>query len=147
MGAGTGVIASKVTSFCDEVFALEPNHSRVDFIQRRFPEVKAFYGVAESIPFPENYFTKVFTLSAFHHFTDQNVSLSEFDRVLRKGVGLLLIYEPDSRKWGPRLEAKIAGVTFKKIEELESMLKEKGFVLKERRDAKRGYFLLSSREE
>ena len=92
VGAGTGVIANRVATMCDEVFALEPRLDRVDYMKRKFPEVKAFDGVAENVQFPESYFTKIYCVSAFHHFKDQDQAVSEFDRILKPG-GLVLIHE------------------------------------------------------
>ncbi len=69
VGAGKGVIANEVAKQCDEVFALEPNPRKVEYIKKKYPQVKAFDGSAEAIQFPENYFTKNLRnklISSFH---------------------------------------------------------------------------------
>ena len=142
VGAGTGVIANEIASICDEVFALEPNNGRVDYIKRKFPQVKAFYGVSESIPFPESYFTKIYVISAFHHFSDQNAALFEFNRVL-KSNGLLVIHDSEPAKAG--LEARLAKVKFISSEDLREKLEQSAFKVIETRKGNRGYFVLSSR--
>ena len=62
VGAGTGVIANRVASLCDEVYALEPEIKRVEYVRRKYPEVKIFQAFAENIPFPEKYFTKIYII-------------------------------------------------------------------------------------
>jgi ubiquinone/menaquinone biosynthesis C-methylase UbiE len=145
-GAGTGVIANRVASLCDEVFALEPLEKRVKFIQRRFPEVKAFQGFAENIPFPEAYFTKIYSVSALHHFLDQARALSEFNRILKNG-GTLLIQDSNPEKLGSKVETKVAAVRFISHSDLAEMLKSAGFVLKDSRNLPRSYLLLAAKQE
>ena len=141
VGAGTGVITNQVASMSDEVFALEPAAKRVEYMQRKFPQVKAFHGAAESIPFPEAYFTKVYILAAFHHFKDQEAALYEIHRILKRN-GLLLIYEmPPGNE---NLEARLSdGVAFLSPEALIEKLETAGFSVLESVREKKRYFVLS----
>jgi ubiquinone/menaquinone biosynthesis C-methylase UbiE len=143
VGAGTGWIASQVAEFSDEVFALEPNEKRVDHIRTKHPQVKAFSSVANSIPFPPNYFDKLFVVFAFHHFPDQEDALEEFRRVLKKG-GLLLIHEDNPKTFGSSTEKRMLGgdVRFVSNDELESMAKKHEFQKMDSKVVKRGYFIL-----
>jgi ubiquinone/menaquinone biosynthesis C-methylase UbiE len=143
VGAGTGVITSSVAELCDEVFALEPNASRVAYIQKKYPQVKAFIGSAESITFPESYFTKILTISAFHHFKDQDASLGEFNRVMKPG-GLLLIHEQPPESRSSRTEGNFAKAKFLSDSDLRAKVESQGFKVTEVRKAVHGYFLLSS---
>jgi ubiquinone/menaquinone biosynthesis C-methylase UbiE len=143
VGAGTGVITNQVANISDEVFALEPETSRVEYIKRKFPQVKAFYGVAESIPFPEGYFTKVYILVAYHHFKDQDGALYEIYRVLKRD-GLLLIYEMPPAK--ENLEARLKdGLAFLSPEALKEKLETAGFNVVETTSEKKRYFVLSTK--
>ncbi len=144
VGAGTGVIASRVSTMCDEVFALEPRMDRVAFIKRKFPEVKAFDGVAENIQFPESYFTKVYTVSAFHHFNNQDQAVSEFARILKPG-GFLLIHEIYPTSGLAKVETRVSKMKFLTHESLEEKLKLSGFQMKKLEGTKQGYFLLSQK--
>jgi len=142
VGAGTGVITNDVANISDDVFALEPETRRVEYIKRKFPQVKAFYGVAESIPFPEFYFTKVYILAAFHHFNDQEGALYEIHRVLKRN-GLLLICEIPHEKGN--LEEKISNGGFLSSEGLKEKLQAAGFSAVETTMGKKRYFVLSTK--
>jgi ubiquinone/menaquinone biosynthesis C-methylase UbiE len=146
VGAGTGWTAGKLAEISEECFALEPNGSRVDYAKSHHPQVKAFTATANSIPFPSNYFDKLYVISAFHHFPDQEDALEEFRRVTKKG-GWLLIHEFDPTASGKQLnffERKImrARVNFLRPSELEEMAGKHEFVRSEFRNGRRGYFIL-----
>ncbi len=144
VGAGTGWIASNVAKYSDEVFALEPNQMRVEHIKGKHPEVKAFCSLANSIPFPPNYFDKLYVVSAFHHFPDQGDALEEFRRVIKKG-GLLLVNEISGKSFGPSLEKRFlkAKLNFLSSGELEEMARKHEFEKIEIRETKGGYFFLA----
>jgi ubiquinone/menaquinone biosynthesis C-methylase UbiE len=143
VGAGTGWIASNVAERCDEVYALEPVEKRVEHIKRRHPEVKAFSSLANSIPFPPNYFDKLYAVSSFHHFSDQEDALEEFRRVLKKG-GLLLVNDSDGERFESSLERKILGkkVKFVASDRLDPMAKAHEFETLDVKKTKRGFFAL-----
>jgi ubiquinone/menaquinone biosynthesis C-methylase UbiE len=145
VGAGTGVIAAELTKFCDEVFALEPDPKRVDFIKKKYPAVKAFDGSAEAIQFPESYFTKILVIGSLHHFSDKDTALYEFQRVLKK-QGLLVIRDSEPQKRTSRFETRAAKVNFIGSAELKKKLEETGFEVKEiRKDAGGSYFVSSTK--
>ncbi len=141
VGAGTGVIASKVAAMCDEVFALEPRQDRVDYMKRKFPEVKAFDGVAENVQFPESYFTKIYSVSAFHHFRDQDQAVSEFDRILKPG-GIALIHELYPKSSIAKMERRISKMNFQTPESLKEKFAAVGFQERKLERTKQGYFVL-----
>ena len=141
VGAGTGVIASKVSTMCDEVFALEPSQEMVDYMKRKFPEVKAFSGVAENIQFPESYFTKIYVVNAFHHFENQDQALSEFARIL-KPSGLVLIHEIYPKSLIARIEKRRSKLNFQTPEGLQEKFESSGFQTIQLEKTKQGYFLL-----
>lgn len=144
VGAGTGVIANEIAKLCDDVFALEPRVDKVEFMKRKFPEVKAFDGVAENVRFPESYFTKVYSINAFHHFENQDQAVSEFDRVLKRG-GLLLIHELDPKGSVAKLEKRHYSSNFRAPEELQKKCESVGFRKAGFVTTKQGYFLLLSK--
>jgi len=144
VGAGTGVIANEISFYCDEVFALEPNPKRVEYMKRRYPQVKAFDGSAESIQFPESYFTKIYVISALHHFRDQDAALYEFHRVLKPN-GMLVINEWDPGSTSSRVENSIGKVRFLTVNDLKEKLQKSGFVVNEYRKASRGYFVSATK--
>jgi ubiquinone/menaquinone biosynthesis C-methylase UbiE len=141
VGAGTGVIASEVSKLCDDVFALEPKPDRVEYIKRKFPEVKAFDGVVESIRFPEAYFTKLYCISSFHHFKDQDLAIEELHRVLKPG-GLLLIHEFQPKSSIAKIEKRQYGSHFQTPEALQEKCETVGFKKNGFEKSSQGYFLL-----
>ena len=149
VGAGTGWIADRVASLCEETYALEPNESRLNFIVAKHLQVKAFSATAQSVPFPERYFDKLYSVFAFHHFPDQEDSLEEFHRILKPG-GLLLFQEYFHTQpgLGPYLERKImkSKVRFLDPPELERILSSHGFKVEVVRKGSAGYFLLARSE-
>ncbi len=108
VGAGTGCIANRVAKYCDNVYALEPNNDKVEFIKAHYPEVKAFAGQVGSIPFPESYFDKIYVISALHHFPVVDAAIDEMARVL-KPMGRILVHDsnPERMPLGARAERKI----------------------------------------
>jgi ubiquinone/menaquinone biosynthesis C-methylase UbiE len=149
VGAGSGWIASKVAEACDEVYAAEPNDARLDFIRKKHQQVKAFSATAQSIPFPDKYFNKIYIIFAFHHFPDQEDSLDEFNRILKAG-GILLIqeYTRTSPGVGTNIERSVmkSSVKFLDSKELERMLTLHGFKIETARKGNIGYFTVARKE-
>jgi SAM-dependent methyltransferase len=152
VGAGLGTIANILGESSDEVFALEPDERRVEYIKTRHPQVKAFSATASQIPFPTSYFDKLYVTMAFHHFPDQGEALEEFRRVIKK-QGLLLIHEVNpSHGSGKRMkffEGKIVRnkAIFLTPEELKDLAVSHGFKSLEERNAYRGYLFLAQNEK
>ncbi len=141
VGAGTGIIASKVCALCDEVFALEPAAERVEYIKRKFPEVKAFQGLSENIHFPDSYFTKVYVVNAFHHFGNQESAISEFGRILKPG-GLVLVQDMNPEVSVAKMERRLSKPNFKTAEEMGKSLEAGNFTILRLEKTERGYFVL-----
>lgn len=152
VGAGLGTLANILTEFSDEVFALEPEEGRVEYIKARHPQVKAFSATASQIPFPTSYFDKIYVIMAFHHFPDQEEALEEFRRVIKK-QGLLLIYEIDPLHGsGKRLrffEVRIVRhkASFLAPQELKDLAVSHGFKALEEKNGSRGYLFLAQNEK
>ncbi len=152
VGAGLGTMANSLTESSDEVFALEPNEDRLNYMKKKYPSVKSFSATAAQIPFPTSYFDKLYAIAAFHHFPDQGDALEEFRRVTKKG-GLVLLQELDPSEEGRVLnifETKILrhkDVVFLRPDQLRSLVVEHGFVALDERKANRGYFVLARNEK
>jgi ubiquinone/menaquinone biosynthesis C-methylase UbiE len=144
VGAGTGVITNIIAEKCDEVFALEPNPKRVEYMKKKYPQVKSFDGSAESIQFPESYFTKIYVIGAFHHFENQDSALYEIHRVL-KPKGVLVINESDPGSTSSKTEDALGKVHFVRESEIKEMLEQNGFSIKESRITKKGYIISSTK--
>ena len=129
---------------CDEVFALEPQDKRVDYARRKFPQVKVFQSSAENIPFPESYFTKIYVVNAFHHFSNQTDAISEFYRISKK-KSLLLIQEMNQDSIIARLEKRFSKYDFETPESLQEKLELGGFETLRIEKFQQSYIILSQK--
>ncbi|MCH8129047.1 MAG: methyltransferase domain-containing protein [Acidobacteria bacterium] len=57
-------------------------------------------GAVEALPFPDDTFTVVWTVSAFHHWTDPVAGLEEIRRVLTPGGRLIIVEAQTSGEHG-----------------------------------------------
>ncbi|MCL5068539.1 MAG: class I SAM-dependent methyltransferase [Thaumarchaeota archaeon] len=146
VGAGTGAITNVIANFCDEVFACEPNENRLEFMKKKYPQIKALSARADQIPFPESYFTKIYAVASFHHFPDQDLALEEFSRIL-KPSGSLLIHDIEPKSATSRFERRASGVHFSSSGELIQKLEAHGFHQVRKMDAKRGFMILAKKAE
>jgi len=99
VGAGDGFRAALVVRFSQgtEVYAVDPDERKIASIKRDVPYVKGSIASAESLPFPDSYFDKVYSTMAVHHFSDLDRGLSEIIRVLKPGGSFVVMeIEPES---------------------------------------------------
>ena len=146
VGAGTGAITNVIADLCDDVFACEPNEEKLEFMKYKYPQIKALSATADQIPFPDSYFTKIYAVASFHHFSDHDSALEEFSRILRPS-GLLLIHDIEPKSMSSKLERKASDVHFLSSAELVEKLESHGFRKVRRVDAKRGFMLLATKEK
>ena len=104
VGAGNGSKAAQVlrASGGAEVYAVDPNEKRVASMKRDFPSIKGSVAGAESLPFPDSHFDKVYSTMAVHHFNDLDKGFAEIVRVLKPG-GSFIILEVESNSFSGRL--------------------------------------------
>ncbi len=99
IGAGRGDVADRVlkASKGAEVYAVDPDHRKVESMKRNHPAIISSVGRAESLPFPASYFDKAYATMALHHFSDLDKSIAEVARVLRQGGSFIILeLEPHS---------------------------------------------------
>jgi len=98
LGAGYGSNADKVLKASGaEVYAVDPDDKRVASMKAHFPSVKGSVAGAESLPFPDSYFDKVYCTMALHHFNDLDQGRAEIIRVLKQGGSFVVLeVEPSS---------------------------------------------------
>lgn len=91
----------------------------VERASRRVPMAEVKVGSAEAIPFPDDSFSAVITISAFHHWADRAAGLEECRRVLEPG-GKVYVVEGALRdgKDGHGLDTRGAEVLAAKLIEL-----------------------------
>jgi ubiquinone/menaquinone biosynthesis C-methylase UbiE len=95
IGGGTGMIVDQILakSSC-EGYIVEVELKKLLYAARRRKNINLVNASVDFIPFPYEYFSKVMSIVAFHHFSDQDSALEEIKRVLKPG-GLLILNEID----------------------------------------------------
>ncbi len=86
-------------------FGIDNSEELISLARKRYPEADFKKGDALNIPFPDNYFNKVFSVSVLHHFPSKDLRedfLKECKRVLKPG-GILIITVWDLTK-KPRIK-------------------------------------------
>lgn len=145
VGAGTGAITNILADVCDDVFAVEPNEEKLEFMKKKYPQIKGLSSKVDAIPFPDSYFTKIFAVASFHHFDNQDLALDELCRLL-KPSGLLLIHEIEPSSISSRFEKKMIDAHFLGSDEIARELESHGFFQVRKFNASRGFMLLANKQ-
>ncbi len=78
-------------------FGVDNSKELIDIAQKRYPKANFKLGDALKIPFPDNYFDKVFSISVLHHFPSKKLRqdfLKECKRVLKpKGILIVTVWD------------------------------------------------------
>ncbi len=116
VGAGDGSTAARVilTSKGAEVYGVDPDEKKVAASRRDRPAVKSSVAAAESLPFPDFHFDKVYSTMALHHFADLDRALAEIARVLRHG-GAFVVLEVEPGSWLGRFFRLVTKITREKV--------------------------------
>ena len=85
VGCGPGALTTRLVDRlgADSVFAIDPSPPFVAAIRERFPEVDVRLGVAEDLPFADDYFDLTLAQLVVHFLTDPVSGLREMARVTR----------------------------------------------------------------
>ncbi|HZD18661.1 MAG TPA: class I SAM-dependent methyltransferase [Actinomycetota bacterium] len=113
LGAGTGQLSRRFTTWGVQVIAVEPAPNMRRVLGETLPTIRALPGTAEEMPLSDASTDAVVVGNAFHHF-DADRAAAEIGRVLRPGGALALFWaasDPDEH----RLDA-IAGVAEASVE-------------------------------
>lgn len=95
-GGGTGRVAVALRPHVSRAVVVDFSHGMVRRAAGK-PGIWAVRGVAESLPFPDDFFARVVVVDAFHHFHHHPQAARELWRVLAPG-GRLVIEEPNIHK-------------------------------------------------
>lgn len=98
IGAGTGRIIQSLSHLCSDLFLLDPSPAMLAKARVKVPCANHCLGYAESLPFENAYFDRVFAIDSLHHWNNQTKGLTEVHRVLRNhGSFLLFEFDPNTR--------------------------------------------------
>jgi tRNA (uracil-5-)-methyltransferase TRM9 len=84
-----------------DYFGIDNSEKLIEIAKEKFPDAKFFVGDALNLPFPDDFFDKVYSIALLHHIPSEDFRikvLKEAKRVLRPGGILILtcwkIYRP-----------------------------------------------------
>src|SRR5215471_4228161 len=91
-GSGDGFWTARFAKSCTSVTGLEPDERTLGIARQLHQRPNTIYvhGFAESLPFPNNAFDKVVSISCLEHFADPLQGLREMSRVLKPGGRLAI---------------------------------------------------------
>lgn len=94
VGCGTGhwlSCSAKASAERSKVVGIDPSGPMLERARRAAPDAGLARARAESLPFADATFDRVFCVNALHHFSDRARFFAEARRVLKPGGGLLTI--------------------------------------------------------
>jgi demethylmenaquinone methyltransferase/2-methoxy-6-polyprenyl-1,4-benzoquinol methylase len=101
-GGGTGRVAAALRGYTGGVVVADVSSGMMKYARAK--NLACVYTPVERLPFASGTFARVFMLDALHHVHHQAQAAAELFRVLAPG-GILLIIEPDIRKFAVKLIA------------------------------------------
>jgi ubiquinone/menaquinone biosynthesis C-methylase UbiE len=91
VGCGTGHWLITLANNGCKVCGIEPNPKMLEIAREKLPGAVLISGQAESLPWKEETFSRVFCINAFHQFKDSQKFISEARRVLKKNGGIMVV--------------------------------------------------------
>ncbi|MCC7021911.1 MAG: methyltransferase domain-containing protein [Thermomicrobiales bacterium] len=95
VGAGTGILAERLTHRGLSVVALDPYPQMLEQLQQRQPAVETVVAHGQEIPFPNDTFDLTYSVAVMHHIADSarvRQTIAEMVRVTRPG-GRIVIWD------------------------------------------------------
>ena len=77
VGCGTGISSN---FYCD-VTGIDPSEKLLKIAEKKFPNIQFLQAEAEELPFEDNHFDVVISLTVIHNFNDVDLGLKEIKRV------------------------------------------------------------------
>lgn len=93
---GTGLLAERILSkgHTASTILIDLSGGMIRNAEKRldqYPNVQLIRGDVHYLPFPDEYFSKIVSANAFHHYTDLDRAVSEFYRVLKPDGTLVIV--------------------------------------------------------
>src|SRR5215203_217776 len=95
VGAGTGLLAERLSDLGLGVVALDPFPQMLGQLRQRRPEIETVVAHGDDIPFPDDVFDLTYSVAVMHHIAEPLLvrrTLAEMVRVTRLG-GRILIWD------------------------------------------------------
>ena len=99
IGCGTGFILNLSHDLFEEVCGIDATKAMLDRVDTHNGKVKLFEGLAEELPFDDQYFDIITGYSFLHHLYDIKPVIEECFRVLRPGGKAYFDLDPNKDFW------------------------------------------------
>ena len=106
---GTGRVALALSPYVNFTCVLDLSRGMLDQATKK--GLDAIFSPAERLPFDNDTFDRIVMIDALHHVFKQDMVILELWRILKQG-GILVIEEPDLRKWQVKLLAIVEKILF-----------------------------------
>jgi ubiquinone/menaquinone biosynthesis C-methylase UbiE len=91
VGCGTGHWLITLADNVCKASGIEPNLKMLEIAREKLPNNEIVHGSAESLPWKEGTFSRVFCINAIQHFEDKSRFMVEARRVLKKNGGIMVV--------------------------------------------------------
>ncbi|MBI2626412.1 MAG: class I SAM-dependent methyltransferase [Candidatus Nealsonbacteria bacterium] len=112
MGCANGRLFDILRNKNVDFFGIDASERLIEIARSKYPEAKFQVADALNLPFPENYFNKVYSISVIHHIPSKELQLrflKEARRVLKpQGLLIMRVWDFWQRKKGIILFLKYA---------------------------------------
>jgi ubiquinone/menaquinone biosynthesis C-methylase UbiE len=135
LGCGTGWASRRMARIVKsgEVIGVDVADEmlrRAEASSKEFNNVRYLWGSAESLPLPDNHFSKVLSVESFYYYDDQGAALDELRRVMAPGGRLFILinlYKDNqySLRWVGELKVPVQALS---EAEYISLIQKHGFV-------------------
>jgi ubiquinone/menaquinone biosynthesis C-methylase UbiE len=122
VGCGSGIS----TNFECDATGIDPSDELLKIAEKKYPHIQFFQGNAEQLPFEDNSFDVVISLTAIQNFADIQKGISEIKRVGKKQFALSYLKQSNKAE-NIETEIKKQFPKAKRIEEEKDII----FVIKE----------------
>lgn len=132
VGGGTGRFAAYFIDKVKQVWLIDPSKQMLYQAHKSYGnKIKYKLGIAESLPFEDNYFDHVVVSDSLHHWQKQEEGLTEIFRVMKPGGCLAIEEFHPKTKYGYMIKSMervtMMGSTFHTPRKLALMIKNVGF--------------------
>jgi len=103
LGCGNGRLLELLKDFNIDYIGIDDSEKLIEVAKQRYPDKRFQKANALSLPFPNNYFDKIFSIAVFHHIPSEKFRLKflkEGKRVLKpKGLFILTVWNLFQKKF------------------------------------------------
>lgn len=154
IGFGGGYLLDKISNALTNstIAGIDISPAMVDYCRKRFSPkrrgntIEVHKAVAENIPFPSAYFTKICTVNSIFYWHEPRLAFTEIRRTLQEGGAFILCFT--AKEFLEKKNFAKCGLRLFEIEEVRELLYDSGFVnLNEslHRDRYRAFWLFTAR--